>query len=94
MRGALALSGKTRSQPSVGKVEPAATARGPEPAGPAASLPEGGLACARVPEDSDSTTRYRRGCLGPQIQSPRCVEVWVGEKKPAVQCAGFLDGQD
>lgn len=56
----------------------------PEPAGPGASLAEGGLA--------RSEFRGFRRDHSPERGGAR--RVGAGRKKPAVQCAGFLDGQD
>ena len=50
-------------------------------------LTAGGRARAiGIPEDSDGTTRRRRGCLRPQIKSLSRVELWVGgeEAGPSV----------
>lgn len=54
----------------------------------------GGGTARGVPEDSDGTTRERRGCLVLRSSHIVAAKTRVGEKKPAVQCAGFLDGQD
>lgn len=79
------------------KVEAAATVRGPEPAGPVASLLEGGLARARIPKDSGSTTRLGGGSWGWScVLRSSCsiaLRYGSGKKKPAFQCAGFPYGQ-
>lgn len=49
---------------------------------------------ARVPENSGGTTRGKQGCLGLQRVPSSRLECGSGKKKPAVQGAGFLDGQD
>lgn len=68
--------------------------RAPEPDGPVASLSEGGFARARILQDSGGTTCQGGGAW--VLTSSRCVALRYGsgKKKPAVQCAGFLDGQD
>lgn len=66
----------------------------PEAAGPIASLPEGGL--ARSGFRRILTVPLAEGG-GPWVYKSSRLVAWSygsGEKKPAVQCAGFLDGQD
>lgn len=74
------------------KVEAVATVRGPQVRLP---LPKGGLARAGFRRIL-AVPLAKRGEGGWVFTSRRCVALRYqsGEKKPAVQGAGFLDGQD
>lgn len=91
VREAWVLKGKMRSRHNVGKRRGGCGARSR-----LVWLPPyvGQGVRARVPENSGGTTRDKQGCLALQRVPSSRLECGSGKKKPAVQGAGFLDGQD